>query len=99
MLELKRLGAAFLAGTLCAAAAPAADLTVRELAGRLHRAERAQPLQLRGLDLRELDLSGLDFKAADLMREHRLEHTGVVERRHEGRGNAPLLKGRRVLPD
>jgi uncharacterized protein YjbI with pentapeptide repeats len=66
MLELKRLGAAFLAGTLCAAAAPAADLTVRELAGRLHRADSAQPLQLRGLDLRELDLSGLDFKGAAL---------------------------------
>ncbi|HWK34263.1 MAG TPA: pentapeptide repeat-containing protein, partial [Hyphomicrobium sp.] len=69
MIDRRRLlsGASIAFVTLAfAGAAPGADITVRELAQRLHGADRSAPLQLRGLDLHELDLSGLDFKAASL---------------------------------
>ena len=51
---------------LAPATALAADVTVRQLVERLHRADRASPIDISHLDLRDLDMSGLDFKAAKL---------------------------------
>jgi uncharacterized protein YjbI with pentapeptide repeats len=44
----------------------AADITVRDIAGRLHLATRDAPIDLARHDLAGLDLAGLDFKAARL---------------------------------
>ena len=67
----KRMGLAGLTIALIAAVlqpgwAHAADLSVRDIASRLHRALPDQPVDLQGLDLSGLDLSGLDFKRAHL---------------------------------
>ncbi len=55
-----------LAAALLPSAASAADVTARELVGRLFRAETDVPIDLSGRSLEGLDLAGVDFKAARL---------------------------------
>jgi uncharacterized protein YjbI with pentapeptide repeats len=61
-----RFAAAMMFAALVPVAAPASDLTVRDLTARLYHADRAKPLQLGAVDLHNLDLSSLDFKGATL---------------------------------
>ena len=49
-----------------AASSQAADLTVREIAARLHKATPGTAVDLAGHDLAGLDFAGLDFKGANL---------------------------------
>jgi uncharacterized protein YjbI with pentapeptide repeats len=46
--------------------AQAADLSARDIATKLHKAEAGTPIDLTAHDLSNLDLAGLDFKAANL---------------------------------
>jgi uncharacterized protein YjbI with pentapeptide repeats len=63
----QRLRTALVVGVgLMSCPALAFELTVREVATRLHKAQPGTPLDLRGAELKGLDLSGLDFKRADL---------------------------------